>query len=77
VCVCFFFQYKNLIFSRDPLTIEKKLRVEDFRHLRQQFNRATFDGLDSYAKPNDRTVGTNQSSFVFMNWFSFSFRFIE
>ena len=54
------------MFSNDPLTIEKKLRVEDFRHLRQQFNRATFDGLENTTKINAKTVGKRKRTPLIM-----------
>lgn len=45
------------VFSNDSLTIEKKLRVEDFRLLRQRFNRATLDGYEHTTKDNNRLAG--------------------
>jgi hypothetical protein len=45
------------MFSNESLTIEKKLRVEDFRLLRQRFNRATVDGLENPTKTTNKTVG--------------------
>ena len=43
------------------MTIEKKIRVEDFRLLRQRFNRAT---VDSDHEMKDRTVGKER---IFLN----------
>ncbi len=39
------------------MTIEKKIRVEDFRLLRQRFNRATIEGFTNTTKSNDKTAG--------------------
>jgi hypothetical protein len=41
------------------LTIEKKLRVEDFRLLRQRFNHETVDDFENTTKPTDKTAGKN------------------
>jgi hypothetical protein len=45
------------MFSNESLTIEKKLRVEDFRHLRQRFNRSTLDNVENTTKGNNKTAG--------------------
>ena len=45
------------MFSNDSLTIEKKLRVEDFRLLRQRFNRATLEGYQNTTKDINRAAG--------------------
>jgi len=47
------------------LTIEKKLRVEDFRLLRQRFNRATVEGFTNTTKANDKTAGKKISFLSF------------
>jgi hypothetical protein len=44
------------MFSNESLTIEKKLRVEDFRFLRQRFNRATVEGTE-YSTRSNKTIG--------------------
>lgn len=46
-----------LVFSNDSLMIEKKLRVEDFRLLRQRFNRATLECYENTTKVNNRAPG--------------------
>ena len=48
------------MFSHDSLTIEKKLRVEDFRFLRQRFNRATVDGADYSTKETTKIFGKTE-----------------
>jgi hypothetical protein len=47
------------------LTIEKKLRVEDFRLLRQRFNRATVEGFTNTTKANDKAAGKKISFLLF------------
>lgn len=64
------------VFSNDSLTIEKKLRVEDFRLLRQRFNRATLDGYEHTTKDNNRLAGKVEE-FDFSSLIFLSFRFIE
>ena len=47
-----------LLFSNDSLTIEKKLHVEDFRLLRERFNRTTGENFDR--PTNNKTAGKNK-----------------
>ncbi|CAF4611135.1 unnamed protein product [Rotaria sp. Silwood1] len=51
--------------SNESLTIEKKLRVEDFRLLRERFDRTTIDSFETNIKPNDKTTGSlNREEFI-------------
>ena len=48
-------------FSDDPMDIEKKLRVEDFRLLRHRFTRSPAHSLDPLVKRKEKML-TNPSS---------------
>ncbi|CAF0961507.1 unnamed protein product [Rotaria magnacalcarata] len=51
--------------SNDSITIEKKLRVEDFRLLRERFNRETVDDTDITTKTDDKKSGSlNKEEFI-------------
>ncbi|CAF2653059.1 unnamed protein product [Rotaria sp. Silwood2] len=51
--------------SNGSLTIEKKLRVEDFRLLRERFDRATIHNFETNTKPNDKTTSSlNKEEFI-------------
>ncbi|CAF3733415.1 unnamed protein product [Rotaria sordida] len=51
--------------SNESLTIEKKLRVEDFRLLRERFDRATIDNYENITKTHDKTTGSlNKDEFI-------------
>ena len=43
-------------FSNEALNVEKKLRVEDYRLLRQRFNRSTADSAELSNKPADKAA---------------------
>ncbi len=49
------------------MTIEKKIRVEDFRLLRQRFNRATVEGFTNTTKSNDKTAGKKIIFYYYLN----------
>ncbi len=49
----------GFIFSNEALNIEKKLRVEDYRLLRQRFNRSSADSAELSNKPADRAASKN------------------
>jgi hypothetical protein len=49
--------YWTSFFSNGHVDIEKKLRVEDFRLLRQRFNRSAADSVDISVKSDDKKPG--------------------
>ena len=46
----------NFIYSNEELNIEKKLRVEDYRLLRQRFNRSSADSAELSNLPADKAA---------------------
>jgi len=45
-----------IVLSNEALNIEKKLRVEDYRLLRQRFNRSAADSAELSMAPADRAA---------------------
>ncbi len=66
ICLLFdeTFEYE-IIFSNEALNIEKKLRVEDYRLLRQRFNRSAADSVDLSTKPSDKAASKEEFSCIY------------
>lgn len=48
------------------MNIEKKLRVEDYRLLRQRFNRSAADSAELSMKPSDRAASKRRLTLLFL-----------
>jgi hypothetical protein len=60
------------LFSNEALNIEKKLRVEDYRLLRQRFNRSSADSATLSNHPNDKATSKKYDTiidFFFFNYY--------
>ena len=68
---------RDFSFSNEALNVEKKLRVEDYRLLRQRFNRSAADSAELSNKPADRAASMFSSPIYRSSFFLISFRIIE
>lgn len=69
IYVHFFVNIVKISSSNDALNIEKKLRVEDYRLLRQRFNRSAAESADLSNKPSDKATSKRKFFLERLNYY--------